>query len=199
MAQAESIKHFLERHRKLKRHLAKMQASLPESLDQAFNRYYESQPLTYVKFEEKLFRMEILMTQMNEQLREVDSMSMLRQAAGRVNYIADRLDEIEAALFNRSRRRRRFPFDLSDFFSRASSGQQQNGFSESKGEVSSLSQAYSVLELEEGVSLIEVMRTFRRMAKKYHPDARGGDRSDETQLRKVVEAYQLIKESLSTD
>ncbi len=199
MEQAESVKLFISRHRKLKRHLAKMKASLPESLDQAFDRYYEKQPLTYVKFEEKLFRMESLIAQMDEQLRTVDSMSMLKQAAGRVSYIADRLDEIEAAVFNRGRRRRRFPFDLSDFFKQAAGEKQQNGFSESKGEISSLAEAYDVLELEEGVSLVEVMRTFRRMAKKYHPDARGGDRTDETQLRRVVEAYQLIKDTFSQD
>lgn len=199
MAQAESLKIFLDRHRKLKRHLAKMKASLPESLEQAFDRFYEKQPLTYVKFEEKLFRMESLIVQMDEQLRAVDSMAMLRQAAGRVSYIADRLDEIESAVFQRARRRRRFPFDLSDFFKQAAGRRRQNGFSESKGELSSLSEAYAVLELEEGAGLLEVMRTFRRMAKKYHPDARGGDRSDESALRRVVEAYQLIKESLTQD
>ncbi|MFQ5587756.1 MAG: DnaJ domain-containing protein [Nitrospiria bacterium] len=199
MARTESLKIFIHRHRELKRHLSKMKASLPESLDHAFDRFYEKQPLTYVQFEEKLFRIDALIAQMDMQLRTVDGMAALRQAAGRVSYIADRLDEIESVVFQRGRRRRRFPFDLSDFFKQAAGNQRQNGFSDSRGELSSLSEAYAVLDLEEGVSLLEVMRTFRRMAKKYHPDARGGDRSDEKALRRVVEAYQLIKASLTED
>ena len=42
-----------------------------------------------------------------------------------------------------------------------------------------------------------VTRAFREKAKKFHPDARKGDRSSEPQLRRILEAYQLLKEYLS--
>jgi DnaJ-class molecular chaperone len=50
--------------------------------------------------------------------------------------------------------------------------------------------------VEEGTGMTEVTAAFRRYAKEYHPDARGGDRSTEAELRKVVEAYQMIKQHL---
>jgi len=40
-------------------------------------------------------------------------------------------------------------------------------------------------------------RAFRERVKKFHPDARKGDRSSEPQLRRILEAYQLLKEYLS--
>ncbi|HIE65291.1 MAG TPA: hypothetical protein EYG28_01550 [Nitrospiria bacterium] len=121
-------------------------------------------------------------------------MALLRQSAGRFDYLADLLDELEAVLYRRPRRRRRASSRLSDFFSRFSQ-KTGNGSSSSKGEISSLTEAYQALDLEEGVSMSRVTSVFRRLAKKYHPDAHGGDRSSESSLRRVVEAYQMIKGS----
>ena len=38
---------------------------------------------------------------------------------------------------------------------------------------------------------------FRQRAKELHPDARNGDRSSEPELRRILEAYQFLKEYLS--
>jgi DnaJ-class molecular chaperone len=60
-----------------------------------------------------------------------------------------------------------------------------------------MSEAYDILGLEDGASLLKVTRAFRQRAKDLHPDAREGDRSAEPELRRIIEAYQFLKESLS--
>jgi curved DNA-binding protein CbpA len=47
--------------------------------------------------------------------------------------------------------------------------------------------------------MAKVTAAFRRLAKQLHPDARGGDRSQEPQLRKLVAAYQFIKDNGTED
>jgi hypothetical protein len=197
MTQDTSSSKFLNgRKKKLQAHISGLNKSLQESLSYAFDRYYETEVLSYLKIEEKIDRFEILFLKLREQINEADSMALLRQSVGRLDYLADQLDELEATLFRRPRRRRLASSRLSDFFSRFSQ-QGGNGSSTSKGEISSLAEAYQTLDLEEGVNLSKVTSVFRRLAKKYHPDARGGDRSSESSLRRVVEAYRMIKGSHS--
>ena len=61
------------------------------------------------------------------------------------------------------------------------------------GDVRSAIQAFEILEIEFGSSLLAVTRAFRERAKKLHPDSRQGDRSSEPELRKIIEAYQYLK------
>lgn len=196
MAESGSRTKLLLQKRRLLRHLLQMKAALPDLLEHAFDRFYEAQALTYLKIEEKAYRFESLITKLEVQVETTDSMGLLRQVAGRVNYIADQLDEVESTVFKRPRRRKRATFNFAEFFEKFSN-QNRNGASSSGQEISSLSEAYAILELEEGCNLAQLMTAFRRLAKKYHPDARGGDRSDEAALRQVVEAYQIIKESFA--
>jgi len=191
---SSSSKTLSDRKKKLQGHLSGLYKSLQQSLSYAFDRYYETEVLTYLKIEEKVDRFEALFLKLSDQINEADNMALLRQSAGRLDYLADLLDELEAVLYRRPRRRRRASSRLSDFFSRFSQ-QAGNGSSSSKGEISSLTEAYQALDLEEGVSMSRVTSVFRRLAKKYHPDAHGGDRSSESSLRRVVEAYQMIKGS----
>ncbi|MEO2055511.1 MAG: DnaJ domain-containing protein [Nitrospira sp.] len=191
---SSSSKTLNERKKKLQDHLSRLNKSLQQSLSYAFDRYYETEVLTYLKIEEKIDRFETLFLKLSDQINEADNMALLRQSAGRFDYLADLLDELEAVLYRRPRRRRRASSRLSDFFSRFSQ-KTGNGSSSSKGEISSLTEAYQALDLEEGVSMSRVTSVFRRLAKKYHPDAHGGDRSSESSLRRVVEAYQMIKGS----
>ena len=48
-----------------------------------------------------------------------------------------------------------------------------------------------------GTPLADVTTAFRQRAKELHPDARNGDRSSEPELRRILEAYQFLKEYLS--
>lgn len=194
MEQTKATEQFLEKKAGLKRHLEKLSTALPPALEHAFDRYFETQVVTYLKIEAQLGRFEGLILKLGDQLAMADTMADLRQTAGRLAYVADRMDELEAVLYRRPKRRSRFSFNLSDFFNHFQNN--QDGSSPSQGEIHSLDEAYQILNLEEGCTLFEVMAAFRRLAKRYHPDARGGDRSDERHLRQVVEAYQIIRESL---
>ncbi len=182
--------------RRLQRHLGKMKAALPDVLEHAFSRFYECQPMTYLSAEKKAYHFEGLFMVLQTEVRQVTGMANLRQVAGRVNYVADQLDALEATVFKRARRRGRRPFNLADFIERFTK-QSPHSPASKNTEISSLSEAYETLDLEEGCNLRQVMLAFRRLAKKYHPDTRGGDRSDEEALQRVVAAYQIIKESLA--
>lgn len=182
--------------RRLQRHLRKMKAALPDVLEHAFSRYYETQPMTYLKVEEKAYRFEDLLIGLQSEVAGVTGLANLRQVAGRANYVADQLDALESSVFKRARRRNRLSFNLADFFENFTK-QNKSRASSGKEELSSLSEAYEVLDLKADCNLRQVMTAFRRLAKKYHPDARGGDRSDEGTLQRVVAAYQMIKESLA--
>jgi curved DNA-binding protein CbpA len=51
--------------------------------------------------------------------------------------------------------------------------------------------------VEFGSSLTDVTTAFRQKAKLLHPDANHGDRSSEPELRRMLDAYQFLKEYLS--
>lgn len=52
---------------------------------------------------------------------------------------------------------------------------------------------YSVLGLEPGASDEEVKRAYRRLAKKYHPDANPGDEEAARKMQEINAAYDQIK------
>ncbi|HZR46069.1 MAG TPA: DnaJ domain-containing protein [Candidatus Manganitrophaceae bacterium] len=196
MYDADAVKKLFERKRQLNRRIIELRGALQIDLAFAFEHYYEARAYTYFAIEEKIQDFEELFLKLEIQIDESDNLSDLGRTAERVAYVEDRLDELQSEIYNRPRRRRRRPFSFGDFFSQFAGQQNGNGAGGSQGEISSLAEAYQVLGLEEGVNLAGVTAAFRKFAKEYHPDARGGDRSSETQLRKVVEAYQMIKEFL---
>jgi|SRR5215813_5703199 len=53
--------------------------------------------------------------------------------------------------------------------------------------------ALDTLGLEAGASLKEVKSRFKALVKRHHPDANGGDRSSEDQLREIIQAYNYLK------
>ena len=52
---------------------------------------------------------------------------------------------------------------------------------------------YKVLGVDPSASEEEVTRTYRRLAKKYHPDLNPGDKSAEQKMREINAAYEQIK------
>jgi hypothetical protein len=56
-------------------------------------------------------------------------------------------------------------------------------------------QALSVLGLGEDADRHALRQTYSTLVRRYHPDKNGGDRSHETRLRAVIEAYQLLRKS----
>lgn len=55
--------------------------------------------------------------------------------------------------------------------------------------------ALIALDLEEDVGLNEVKARYKELVKRFHPDANGGDRSSEEQLKRVIRAYRVLKAS----
>lgn len=55
--------------------------------------------------------------------------------------------------------------------------------------------ALSVLGLGEDADRHAVRQRYSNLVRRYHPDKNGGDRSHETRLGEVIEAYQLLRKS----
>jgi hypothetical protein len=53
--------------------------------------------------------------------------------------------------------------------------------------------AYDALGLEPGTSAEDVKARYKNLVKLHHPDANGGDRSLETRLREIIDAYNTLK------
>ena len=53
---------------------------------------------------------------------------------------------------------------------------------------------YEVLGLSKGASDDEIKKSFRKLAKKYHPDLNPGDTSAEEKFKEVNEAYGVLSD-----
>jgi molecular chaperone DnaJ len=51
---------------------------------------------------------------------------------------------------------------------------------------------YEVLGLARGATLIEIKRSYRRLARKYHPDINPGDNAAEAHFREITRAYETL-------
>jgi molecular chaperone DnaJ len=54
---------------------------------------------------------------------------------------------------------------------------------------------YEVLGLKKGASEDEIKKSFRQLAKKYHPDLNPGDKSAEASFKEVNEAYEILSDA----
>jgi DnaJ-class molecular chaperone len=53
--------------------------------------------------------------------------------------------------------------------------------------------ALDALGVELNASRAEIKAKFKTLVKRHHPDANGGDRSSEDQLREIIQAYNYLK------
>ena len=51
---------------------------------------------------------------------------------------------------------------------------------------------YKVLEVSKGASQDEIRRSYRRLARKYHPDANPGDDNAEDRFKNIQQAYEIL-------
>lgn len=56
-------------------------------------------------------------------------------------------------------------------------------------------EAFICMDLEETATLKEIKLRYKELVKRYHPDAHGGDRATEGQLKQVIQAYNRLKAS----
>ncbi len=186
----EDAKKLLEQKHKLSRRISALCGSIEQDLSFAFEKYFEENSYAYFSLEEKLHGLKALFESIQNQIAETTRMPDLSKMAERVGYVEDRMDELTAPIYNR-RRRKRNAFLFSDFFNKYKE-QIGNG---AESEISTLKEAFELLGLLGNENMLKVTAAFRTLAKKYHPDALGGDRSGETELRRIVGAYQYIKQN----
>ena len=55
-----------------------------------------------------------------------------------------------------------------------------------------MSDPYSVLGVSKGASEAEIKKAFRSLAKKYHPDTKGGDTTAQKKFQEISAAYEII-------
>ena len=54
---------------------------------------------------------------------------------------------------------------------------------------------YEVLGVDKGASDDEIKRSYRKLAKKYHPDVNPGDKEAEAKFKEIGEAYEVLSDS----
>ena len=53
---------------------------------------------------------------------------------------------------------------------------------------------YELLGLPRGATLMEIKRTYRRLARKYHPDINPGDNTAEARFKEITRAYETLSD-----
>ncbi len=192
---ADRQKQLVTRKGRMRRHLALLQETVENDQSACFEKQETLSPETFFQIDEQLQKIESLFSAISTQVDDAGDLLAVSRCGDRIAFVEERLDEVEAALFQRPRRRRRSRPNFARFFQFSQQGQSPKA----SDEVSSLAEAYRTLGLEEGTPILGVTRAFRRFVKEYHPDTRGGDRSTEGQLRRALESYQLIKEHLENN
>jgi DnaJ-domain-containing protein 1 len=149
---------------------------------------------TYFRVEEGLGEIDRTLLLIAGELDQIQDQSGALRLQSRLEFVEDRFEEFDSEIRQRPRRRRR-RINFADFFKAAGGGGGEAGTS--RGEITSTTEAFAVLGLEYGSSMAQITAAFRQRAKKLHPDVRKGDRSAEPELRRIIEAYQFLRDNVS--
>ncbi|NKB82750.1 MAG: DnaJ domain-containing protein [Nitrospirales bacterium] len=176
-------------HAGMRRRIKDLRAQTETGLDFALEHLFQERVETYLWVEEGFSEIERMMQVIEEELLDVQELTHAQRMESRLEFIEDRFDELDSTMRQRPRRRRH-KINLFQFFKTASGGGDPTV---SQGEIHSAVQAYEALGLEFGTPMAAVTQAFRQRAKRLHPDSRKGDRTAEPELRRIIEAYQLLK------
>ena len=177
----------------MRRRIRDLQSKTEASLDFAMDHVMQDRVDTYFKVEEGLDEIDKALELIEGELDFVQEQSVAFRLDSRLEFIEDRFEELDSEIRQRPRRRRR-KFNFADFFKAAGGGGEPGA---SRGEINDTSEAYRALGLEDGCSMSAVTSAFRKRAKALHPDVRKGDQSSEPELRRIIEAYQYLRENWS--
>ena len=173
----------------MRRRIVELRAQCERSLDCAIDRMMLASSENYIKVEKGLEEIDRMVTLIEAELIEIRELVHARRLEARLEFIEDRFEDFDSEIYQRPKRRRR-KINLFAFFQRATGGGDPMA---AQGEIGSQEEAYRALGLEYGSSMAAVTRAFRQKAKTLHPDINHGDRSAEPALRRVIEAYQLLR------
>lgn len=190
---AFSTNRLFKYQRGMRRRIGMLRAKNADSLDFAIDFMMQERVDSYFRIEPGLEEIDRSLQQIEEELETIRDLSGAIRLESRLEFVEDRWDELDSEVRERPRRRRR-KINLADFL-KAAGG--ESGPTGSASEVTNAYDAYQVLGLEFGTTLADVTMAFRQRVKELHPDARNGDRSSEPELRRILAAYQFLKEYLS--
>ena len=177
----------------MRKRIDSLRAKTEDSMDIAVDIMMQERVDSYFRVEQGLDEIVKSLSQIEEELEEIRDLSGATRLESRLEFIEDRWDDLDSEIRERPRRRRR-RVSLADMLKAASGS---GDLSQSSGSVNNAVDAYAIMGVEFGSSLSEVTAAFRHKAKLLHPDANNGDRSSEPELRRMLDAYQFLKEYLS--
>jgi hypothetical protein len=183
-----------ERQRKLRQRVVEVQARVQDGLSYAFDRLLTERMDTYFTLEEQLQEFERLFLNIDQEIECTTDLTSFQRLEERFNYLEDYFEEVDSELRGRPVRHRNRKFSFFHFFRQWQAEQEKSG--QVVSEIRDVAEAYQVLGIAMGSDLKTITTAFRRKVKDLHPDTRDGDRSTEPQLRKLMAAYQFIKEEL---
>lgn len=178
----------------MRRRIELLRSKTVDSLDFAVDYMMQERVDSFFRIEQGLEEIDRSLNLIEEELAQVSDISGAIRLESRLEFVEDRWDDLDSEVRERPRRRRR-RVNLADFLKAA--GGSTTDPAGPASEVNNATDAYEILGLEFGSALTEVTTAFRHRAKELHPDARNGDRSSEPELRRMIAAYQFLKEYLS--
>lgn len=177
----------------MQKRIGSLRSKTEESLDVAVETMMEERVDGFFQVEQGLEEIIKSLVEIEEELGAIHDLSGAMRLESRLEFVEDRWDEFDSEIRERPRRRRK-RVSLADMLKAASGG---GNPLESSGTVNNAVDAYAIMGVEFGSALADVTAAFRIKAKQLHPDANNGDRSSEPELRRMLEAYQFLKEYLS--
>ena len=189
-----SASKFIKFRNGMHKRIGSLRSKTEDSMDVAVDTMMEERVDSYFRVEQGLDEIIKSLLQIEEELQQICDLSGAMRLESRLEFVEDRWDDLDSEIRERPRRRRR-KISLADMLKAASGG--GGDHSQSSGSVNNAVDAYAIMGVEFGSSLADVTAAFRQKAKLFHPDANNGDRSSEPELRRMLEAYQFLKEYLS--
>ncbi len=186
---------FLKFRSGMQKRIGSLRSKTEESLECAVETMMEERVDGFFQVEHGLEEVIKSLIEIEEELEVVRDLSGAIRLESRLEFVEDRWDEFDSEIRERPRRRRK-RVSLADML-KAASGSGSGSLSESPSTVNNAMDAYAIMGVEFGSSLADVTAAFRTKAKQLHPDSNNGDRSSEPELRRMLEAYQFLKEYLS--
>ena len=177
----------------MRKRIDSLRTKTEDSLELAVDTMMEERVDSFFRVEEGLEEVIKSLLEIEEELGVVRDLSETMRLESRLEFVEDRWDEFDSEIRERPRRRRK-KINLADMLKAASGS---GDLSQGASGVNNAMDAYAIMGVEFGSSLADVTAAFRNKAKQLHPDANNGDRSSEPELRRMLEAYQFLKEYLS--
>lgn len=189
-----SQRKFIKFQNGMRRRIESLRTKAQDSLEVAVDSMMLERVDSFFRIEEGLEEIIKSLVQIEDEIMEIRDLAGAMRLESRLEFVEDRWDDFDSEIRERPRRRRR-KISLADMLKAAGGG--GGDFSQGASNINNAMDAYAAMGVEFGSSLADVTTAFRQKAKQFHPDSNNGDRSAEPELRRMLEAYQFLKEYLS--